>query len=133
TTINANPTASGVVTAAANSPSSGQVTVTANTSGAAGNSIGTTKTITNFTWAGGTTTLAGGVNGQPSIVGFNNLYVNAGGTVLCSGLTAPKVAWAYRTTLSPIATSPVISFLPPNSGTKVAYVESSSPPKLHVL
>ena len=102
------------------------VTVTAATGGTAGNSIGTTDTLTNFSWAG--TTLAGGADGQPSLVAFNNLY---SGTVPTTGLcgTAPTVKWAYKTTATGIPTSPVLSL----DGTKVAYVENSSPPKFHVL
>src|SRR5207244_3345405 len=64
---------------------------------------------------------------QAGIVAFNNLYsvYPAGG--LC-GFT-PTVKWAYNTTPGGIPTSPVLSL----DGTKVAYVENSSPPALHVL
>src|SRR5205823_1349646 len=60
------------------------VTVTSNTTGALTSSISFAKVsggnLANFTW---TSASANGANGQPSIVGFNNLYVNAGGTGFC--------------------------------------------------
>src|SRR5205814_2729504 len=108
----------------------GVVTVTATTAGASGNSIALAEGVDNFVWNGNHISLQGGVDGQPSIVGFTNLYVNSGGTGFCSG-TAPTVKFAYRTTTATtgITGSPVLSL----DGTKVAYVEDSSPPKLHVL
>ncbi|PYV33403.1 MAG: hypothetical protein DMG22_10200 [Acidobacteria bacterium] len=134
TTINANTTLQLSTGVTASTGGTSTVTVTANTSGTAGNSIALVdNTLSNFTWTGQsgnppTTTLAGGVNGQQNIVGFHNLYVNPSSTGWCTG-NSPTVAWAYKTTSSPIATSPALSI----DGAKVAYIESSSPPKLHVL
>jgi hypothetical protein len=129
TTINANATLQSASGVTASTGGTSTVTVTANTAGSAGNSITLVdNTLSNFTWTGQsgnppTVNLAGGVTGQPSIMAFNNLY---SGT--CTG-TVPMVVWAYRTTSSPIATSPVLSI----DGTQVAYVENSNPPKFHVL
>jgi hypothetical protein len=91
------------------------VTVTATTAGAAGNSIATTDTMPGFSWAG--TTLAGGTNGQASILAFNNLYATT-----CSS-TVPAVYWAYNTgTGATVATSPVLS----SDGSQIAFIQSSS-------
>ena len=119
-----NRTSAAGVTAAS---SSGTVTVTAASAGTAGNNITLADTLSNFAWSG--STLAGGANGQPSLAALNNLYVQPDGSGFCSGLTAPTVKWAYRTTTAPVVTSPVLS----TNGAKVAYVESSNPPALHVL
>ena len=68
-----------------------------------------------------------GAGNQATIVGYNNLYTEPGGTGFCSG-TGPTVNWAYNAgTL--IQTSPVLSL----NGTKVAWVTSANPPILHVL
>lgn len=90
------------------------VNVTATTGGAAGNSIATTDTMTGFSWGG--TTLAGGTNGQASIVAFNNLYVGEG----CGG-TNPTTDWAYNTG-GTVVTSAVLSL----DGTQVAFVHTPS-------
>src|SRR5207244_6891353 len=50
-------------------------TVTDKTAGSAGNTIPTTSAVSGFAWGGGT--LAGGTDGQPSIVALNNLYCGA--------------------------------------------------------
>lgn len=72
---------------------------------------------------------AAGVSGsQANIVAFNHLYVNSGGTGLCSG-TAPSVLFAYFVGTGTVQTSPTLS----GDGTKVAYVESiSGGSKFHV-
>ncbi|MGB6387619.1 MAG: hypothetical protein WBF25_20500 [Terriglobales bacterium] len=71
-----------------------------------------------------------------NLIAFNNLYVNAGGTGLCAGLTAPTVLFAYNITTvtgGKIVTSPIFS----EDGTKIAFVESvpgASPQAIfHVL
>jgi len=71
-----------------------------------------------------------------NLIAFNNLYVNAGGTGLCAGFTAPTVLFAYNITTvagGKIVTSPIFS----EDGTKIAFVESvagSSPQAIfHVL
>jgi len=100
------------------------VTVTDKTSGSGGNSIGTTYTLTGFSWNG--STLAGGGNPQPTIIAYDNLYSS------CSGYsTGPNVYWQYNTAYpqgsttgdgSAVTTSPVIYW----DGTQVAFVESNS-------
>ncbi len=72
-----------------------------------------------------------GVSGsQPNIVGFKNLYVNAGGTGFCAVLTAPTVLFSYFVGTGTVQTSPVLG---PSVG-QVAYVESiSGGSKFHVL
>lgn len=70
--------------------------------------------------------LAGG-SGQATILAYNNLYTEPGGTGFCSG-TRPSVEWAYNTG-GAINTSPVLSL----DGTKVAWVASANPPVFHVL
>jgi hypothetical protein len=71
-----------------------------------------------------------GVSGsQPNIVGYQNLYVNAGGTGACAG-TAPTVLFSYFVGTGTIQTSPVLGL----SVGQVAYVESiPGGSKLHVL
>ena len=64
---------------------------------------------------------------QTGIVAFNNLYTAYPAGGLCG--FAPTVKWAYNTTPGGITTSPVLSL----DGTKVAYMENSSPPAFHVL
>jgi hypothetical protein len=68
-----------------------------------------------------------GSSTQATIVGYNNLYTEPGGTGYCAG-TGPTVKWAYNTG-GAINTSPVLS----GDGTKVAWVASANPPVLHVL
>lgn len=68
-----------------------------------------------------------GSNTQATIVGYNNLYTEPGGTGYCAG-TGPTVEWAYDTG-GAINTSPVLS----GDGTKVAWVANANPPVLHVL
>jgi len=68
-----------------------------------------------------------GANNQATIVGYNNLYTEPGGTGFCAG-TGPSVMWAYNTG-GAISTSPSLSL----EGTKVAWVTNANPPVLHVL
>jgi hypothetical protein len=72
-----------------------------------------------------------GVSGsQPNIVGYKNLYVNAGATGFCSGLTAPTVLFSYFVGTGTVQTSPVLG---PAVG-QIAYVESiPGGSKFHVL
>jgi hypothetical protein len=84
---------------------------------------------------------APGGTGQPNIVAFNNLYSGtAGGNGICNRTAsgsdngiAATVLWSYNvqglTGGGAVTTSPVISFdplTPSASGTKIAFVESSS-------
>ena len=71
-----------------------------------------------------------GVSGsQPNIVGYQNLYVNAGGTGACTG-TAPTVLFSYFVGTGTVQTSPVLG----PSVDQVAYVESiAGGSKFHVL
>src|ERR1700677_410167 len=80
--------------------------------------------------------LATSGTGVANLVAFTNLYVNSGGTGLCTGLMAPTVLFAYNITTATggkIVTSPIIS----EDGTQIAFVESvggSSPQSIfHVL
>jgi hypothetical protein len=68
-----------------------------------------------------------GSSGQATILAYNNLYTEPGGTGFCPG-TGPSVKWAYNTG-GAINTSPVLSL----DGTKVAWVASANPPVFHVL
>jgi hypothetical protein len=65
-----------------------------------------------------------------NVVGFNNLYVNSGGTGLCSG-TSPTPLFSYYGSRNGggIATSPTLSL----DGTQIAFVETSSPAQFTVL
>ena len=87
------------------------MTITATTAGTAGNSITTTETLAGFSWGGAT--LAGGTNGEASIVAFNNLYDPS-----CNSGT-PTTSWAYNTG-GTVVTSPVLSL----DGTQVAFVHT---------
>jgi hypothetical protein len=71
-----------------------------------------------------------GVSGsQPNIVGYQNLYVNAGGTGVCAG-TAPTVLFSYFVGTGTVQTSPVLGL----SAGQIAYVESiTGGSKFHVL
>jgi hypothetical protein len=76
-----------------------------------------------------------GISGsQPNIVGYQNLYVNAGGTGACSG-TAPTVLFSYFVGTGTVQTSPVLG----PSANQLAYVESitgngtTAGSKFHVL
>lgn len=71
-----------------------------------------------------------GVSGsQPNIVGYQNLYVNAGGTGVCPG-TAPTVLFSYFVGAGTVQTSPVLGL----SVGQVVYVESiTGGSKFHVL
>jgi hypothetical protein len=70
-----------------------------------------------------------GSGGQPNIVGYQNLYVNAGGTGACTG-TAPTVLFSYFVGTGTVQTSPVLGL----SVGQVAYVESiTGGSKFHVL
>ncbi|MBI3667925.1 MAG: hypothetical protein HY236_17130 [Acidobacteria bacterium] len=84
------------------------VTVTATTPGPAGNSIALAKTVTVFAWSGST-------------------FVGGKAAGLC-GSGQPTLLWSYNTG-GAVLTSPVLSL----DGTKVAFIENASPPKLHVL
>lgn len=64
---------------------------------------------------------------QATIVAYNNLYTEPGGTGYCAG-TGPTVKWAYNTG-GAINTSPSLSI----DGTKVVWVATANPPVLHVL
>ena len=68
-----------------------------------------------------TTSQTGGA-GTTDIYAVDNLYVNSGGTGLCSG-TAPTVLWSYHVQSQggSADTSPVISLL----GNQIAWVEST--------
>jgi hypothetical protein len=68
-----------------------------------------------------------GSGSQATIVGYNNLYTEPGGTGFCPG-TGPTVKWAYNTG-GAINTSPTLS----TDGKKVAWVSNANPPVLHVL
>src|SRR5579864_7873807 len=59
---------------------------------------------------------------QATIVAYNNLYTDPGGTGFCPG-TGPTVKWAYNTG-GAINTSPTLSL----DGAKVAWVASANPP-----
>jgi hypothetical protein len=66
------------------------------------------------------------------IYAVNHLYVNSGGTGLCSGLTNPTVLWSYHVQSQGGVsnTSPVISFL----GDQIAWVEGTGgTAALHLL
>jgi len=56
---------------------------------------------------------------QANIIGFNNLYSNAGGTGLCP-TTGPTVMFAYTSGIGQVPASVVIS----QSGQQVAYIEN---------
>jgi hypothetical protein len=148
-TINANTTLQGStgVTAGVNSAT---ITVTARTSGTAGNSIGTTASLTGFGWGG--TTLGGGATGtvQPNMFPAkfgasltsascaNDFVVYPTGTAGSSGAaniiayynlyttgcsgTVPQVYWAYNTG-GTVTTSPIISY--DSAGSQVAFIQVS--------
>jgi len=71
-----------------------------------------------------------GSSTQANIIGLNNLYVNSGGTGLCTG-TAPKVIFAYNVGTGVVQSGSALSL----DGTKVAFIEniSTSSSKFHVL
>jgi hypothetical protein len=70
-----------------------------------------------------------GSGGQPNIVGYQNLYVNAGGIGFCPG-TVPTVLFSYFIGAGTVQTSPVLGL----SVGQVAYVESiPGGSKFHVL
>jgi hypothetical protein len=69
-----------------------------------------------------------GSGSQPSIIAYDNLYVNSGGTGLCTG-TAPSVYWAFDLNGYTIASSPVLSL----AGDQVAFVTNSTFPASLVL
>ena len=72
---------------------------------------------------------AGAAGSQPNIVGYKNLYVNAGSTGFCAG-TTPTVLFSYYVGTGTVQTSPVLG---PSVG-QVAYVESiAGGSKFHVL
>jgi hypothetical protein len=109
TAINDDTASDGVTATSA----AGVVTVTANTAGTAGNSIATTETLAGFSWGG--TTLAGGANGQASILALTNLYATT------CGSTVPTTGWAYNTG-GTISTSVVLSL----NGEQLAFIHSSA-------
>ncbi len=72
---------------------------------------------------------AGASGTQPNLVGYQNLYVNAGGTGFCPG-TAPTILFSYFVGTGTVQTSPVLGY----SAGQVAYVESiAGGSKFHVL
>lgn len=75
--------------------------------------------------------VAGLTGGRANFVGFNNLYVGAGG--LCGAGPAPNTMFAYNTTTvgaGRIATSPILSA----DGKKIAFVETGATSSVfHVL
>jgi hypothetical protein len=80
------------------------------------------------TAAGASPTNPGGINGQASIIAFDQLYSSQGGTTGICGDNGPAVIWAYinaacpaAASSDPVASSPVISL----DGTKVAWVTST--------
>jgi hypothetical protein len=80
------------------------------------------------TAAGASPTNPGGINGQASIIAFDQLYSSQGGTTGICGDNGPAAIWAYinaacpaAASSDPIASSPVISL----DGTKVAWVTST--------
>jgi len=85
------------------------VTITASTTGAAGNNITLTSTLTNFT-AWSSTHLAGGVNPQASILAFNNLYSGASSTANGAGtFTLNTVTGSQNATITnPAMGSPLV-------------------------
>lgn len=90
----------------------GVVTITALNFGTENNAgITLAKTLTNFTFNGGATSLANGTNGA-SIGAFDNLYSGCSGTV-------PSVYWAYNTG-GTVVTSPSLS----GDGKQVAFIET---------
>ena len=94
--------------------------------GFAGNAIylGTSMAPAVFAWSG--PFLSGGVDGQANLMGWNNLYSGTNG--ICAE-DAASVRWALNVGTGPVMTSVVLSL----DGTKVAFVESSTPPRFHVL
>ena len=74
--------------------------------------------------------VAGASGTQANIIGFNNLYVNSGGTGFCSG-TAPIVIFSYYVGTGTVPSSAVVSL----NGAKVAFIEniSATSSKLHIL
>jgi hypothetical protein len=111
----------------------GVVTVTATTVGIAGNSTTLAKSLSNFSWSGGS--LSGGVDPQASIIAYNQLYSTQGSVGGLCNRNGPSVMWSYNTTAGgnttgTTVTSPVLSF----DGTKVAYVETNpGGAVLHIL
>ena len=98
---------------AASSGGSGIVTLTATTAGTSGNSIGVSTTITSgLTGSAFNGDLAGGVNGQASIVAFDNIYTSCTAPV-------PAVNWSYDTG-GTISTSVALS----GDGTQVAFIHT---------
>ena len=74
--------------------------------------------------------VAGASGSQANIIGFNNLYVNSGGTGLCSG-TNSNVIFSYYVGTGTVPSSTVVSL----DGKKVAFIEniSNTSSKLHIL
>ncbi len=74
---------------------------------------------------------------QANILAFNNLYTGTLSsscpfgpqTPPTSDFTQPTFMWSYQAGASPIALSPVLSL----DGTKVAFIENSTPPTFDVL
>ncbi len=107
--INRNNATIGVNAASAG----GVVTITASTIGPAGNAIALAETMTNFTISGAT--LAGGTNGQASIVAYDNLYTGCPTT----SKTVPAVYFQYDTG-GTVVTSISLS----GDGSQLAFVQT---------
>jgi hypothetical protein len=109
------------------------VTVTATAVGTAGNGTTLAKSLSNFSWSGGS--LSGGVDPQASIIAYNQLYSTQGSVGGLCARNGPSVMWSYNTTAGgnttgTTVTSPALSF----DGTKVAYVETNpGGAVLHIL
>jgi len=74
-----------------------------------------------------------GSSTQANVVALNYLYSGTNPSGICNNLagngTSAKVMWAYNTGDNSNDPSPALSL----DGTKVAFVENSNPPKVHVL
>ncbi len=117
--INRNNTANLGVTASNVGGTSATVTLSASANGAEGNLITLAEGLAGFAWAGGATTLAGGV-GTGNIVAFNQLYSTQGSATGLCPQDGPSVMWSYFTGTGTAVTSIVLS----GDGSKVAFAEN---------